>query len=91
MRIHDCRHTYASLFVMNGGKLYALKTVPGYADIKTTERYAHLSNEHLAGVRDIIKPNIENYADVIVARSTEPQNSSPSIHPAKEIELISNF
>lgn len=41
MRIHDARHTYASLFVMNGGKLYDLKTVLGHADMKTTERYAH--------------------------------------------------
>jgi integrase len=81
MRIHDCRHTYASLFVMNGGKLYDLKTVLGHADMKTTERYAHLSNEHLAGVRDIIKPRIEYYAEVIYANSDVLKNSSPSIHP----------
>lgn len=37
MRIHDARHTYASLFMMNGGKLYDLKTVLGHADMKTTE------------------------------------------------------
>lgn len=91
MRIHDCRHTYASLFVMSSGKLYDLKAVLGHADIKTTERYAHLSNEHLAGVKDIIKPRIENYAEVIVSKNMEHKNSSPSIHPAKEIELISNF
>mgnify|MGYP002360091740 CR=1 FL=1 len=38
---------------MNGGKLYDLKTVLGHSDMKTTEQYAHLSNEHLAGVKDI--------------------------------------
>lgn len=83
MRIHDARHTYASLFMMNGGKLYDLKTVLGHADMKTTERYAHLSNEHLAGVKDIIKPRIENYAEVIQA-SGALKNCSPSIHPTME-------
>ena len=76
MRIHHARHTYASLFVMNNGKLFDLKIVLGYADMKTTERYAHLSNEHLAGVKDIIKPRIENYADVIEATKSMTQNHS---------------
>ncbi len=31
IRIHDARHTYGSLFVMNGGKLYDLKTVVGHS------------------------------------------------------------
>jgi site-specific recombinase XerD len=65
VRIHDARHTYASLFMMNNGSLYDLKEILGHSSIKTTERYAHLSNAHLAGVRDIIKPNIGNKADVI--------------------------
>lgn len=86
MRIHDARHTYASLFVMNGGKLYDLKTVLGHADMKTTERYAHLSNEHLAGVKDIIKPKIDCYAEVLCVK-TQAKNSSPSIHPL-ELEAL---
>jgi site-specific recombinase XerD len=65
IRIHDARHTYASLFMMNGGSLYDLKAVLGHADIKTTERYAHLSSSHLLGVRDIIQPNIGKKADLI--------------------------
>ncbi len=91
MRIHDCRHTYASLFVMNGGKLYDLKTVLGHADMKTTEKYAHLSNEHLAGVKDIIKPRIENYAEVIEANGDVLKNSSLSIHSRRENESVANF
>lgn len=90
MRIHDARHTYASLFVMNGGKLYDLKTVLGHADMKTTERYAHLSNEHLAGVRDIIKPNIESSVEVLRLQDSF-KSSSPSIHPLEfEVSAI-NF
>jgi hypothetical protein len=65
---------------MNGGKLYDLKIVLGHADMKTTERYAHLSNEHLAGVKDILKPNIECYAEVLCVNGLA-KDSSPSIHP----------
>lgn len=76
IRIHDVRHTYASLFMMSGGNLYDLKKVLGHVDVKTTERYAHLSSDHLAGVRDIIKPNIGSKAEIInLGVSYPPQKS----------------
>lgn len=50
---------------MSGGSIYDLKKVLGHADVKTTERYAHLSADHLASVRDIIKPNIGTKAEIL--------------------------
>jgi site-specific recombinase XerD len=44
---HDCRHHYASWFVMRGGKLQALKEILGHADLTMTLRYAHLAPDHL--------------------------------------------
>jgi integrase len=44
---HDCRHHFASWFVMRGGSLQALKEILGHRDIKMTLRYAHLSSGHL--------------------------------------------
>lgn len=77
IRIHDARHTYASLFMMSGmGSLYDLKKVLGHSSINTTERYAHLSNAHLAGVRDIIKPNIGNKAEVVNLGVQRPPQKS---------------
>jgi integrase len=43
---HTLRHTFASHFVMRGGSLKALQEILGHANIKTTMRYAHLSQEH---------------------------------------------
>jgi len=43
---HDLRHTFASHYMMRGGKIEALQEILGHEDIKTTQRYAHLSPEY---------------------------------------------
>ena len=47
VRIHDCRHTYASHAVMSGLDLYTVGRLLGHADVASTERYAHLADEHV--------------------------------------------
>jgi site-specific recombinase XerD len=44
---HDCRHHFASWFMMRGGSLQALREILGHRDIKMTLRYAHLAPGHL--------------------------------------------
>ena len=44
---HLLRHTYASLYVMNGGRIYDLQAILGHSSIKMTQRYAHLSPSYL--------------------------------------------
>ena len=44
---HDCRHHFASWFVMRNGSLQALKEILGHASLAMTMRYAHLAPEHL--------------------------------------------
>lgn len=45
-KFHDLRHTFASHFMMNGGKLSELAEILGHKDLKMTMRYAHLSNKY---------------------------------------------
>ena len=47
VRVHDCRHTLASHGVMSGLDLYTVGRLLGHADIGSTERYAHLADEHI--------------------------------------------
>jgi len=47
LRLHDTRHHFASWFVMRGGNLQALKEILGHASLTMTQRYAHLSPDHL--------------------------------------------
>ena len=44
---HDLRHTYASHLRMNGADLHDIQKMLGHSDPRMTNRYAHLSNEHL--------------------------------------------
>lgn len=44
---HDLRHTFASQFVMMGGSVYDLQKILGHTCITMTQRYAHLSLDHL--------------------------------------------
>ena len=46
-RMHDLRHSFASAMVNSGMTLYDVKQILGHSNIKTTQRYAHLSNERL--------------------------------------------
>jgi integrase len=47
LRIHDLRHSAASLMINAGVDLYAVGRVLGHADHKSTMRYSHLANETL--------------------------------------------
>jgi integrase len=57
-RIHDIRHTFASIAVMSGASLYDVQKLLGHQDIAMTQRYAHLSDEGLkratAGVASLL-------------------------------------
>jgi integrase len=46
-RFHDLRHTFASHFIMRTGDLPALQGILGHSTPLLTQRYAHLSNQHL--------------------------------------------
>lgn len=42
VRIHDLRHTYASLLINNGATLYEVQKLLGHYHVSMTERYAQL-------------------------------------------------
>lgn len=46
---HGLRHTFASLWMMNGGDIYRLQKILGHASITMTERYSHLAPDAYAG------------------------------------------
>lgn len=65
IRAHDTRHTFASLYVMSGGEIYKLKGLLGHSTIQMTEKYSHLSPEHLADATNILNFELPAVANVI--------------------------
>nr|WP_297478023.1 site-specific integrase [Ferrovum sp.] len=47
VRIHDLRHSFASFLVNSGRSLYEVQKILGHTQVKTTQRYAHLSQDTL--------------------------------------------
>lgn len=56
-RVHDLRHTFASLAVSSGADLYVVQKLLGHKDIAMTQRYAHLA-------ADDLKSATENVAEL---------------------------
>lgn len=61
LRIHDLRHTFASLLINGGRTLYEVQKILGHSSPKVTERYAHLSSSTLqdaANTASVLKPKV---------------------------------
>ncbi len=47
VRVHDLRHSFASLLINSGRSLYEVQKLLGHTQVKTTQRYAHLAPQTL--------------------------------------------
>ena len=62
VRLHDLRHTYASILASRGQSLPVIGALLGHTQPQTTARYAHLLD-------DPLRAATETAADVIANRS----------------------
>jgi len=67
VRIHDLRHSFASLLVSGGASLPMIGAMLGHTQVQTTQRYAHLYDEplreaaeHVGNAIDAATGNLEN-------------------------------
>lgn len=54
VRIHDLRHSFASVAVANGMSLPLIGGLLGHTQAQTTQRYAHLSQDPQLAANDVI-------------------------------------
>ena len=56
VRLHDCRHTYASVAIMGGESVTTTARLLGHNDAQTTLKYAHLSDRSVREAADALGP-----------------------------------
>lgn len=85
VRVHDLRHSFASIGAIRGDSLLVIGALLGHRDQATTQRYAHLSSDPLRAAADKISGQIlaalngERPADVIqLERSLQAENGVAS-------------
>jgi len=59
LRIHDLRHSFATIAVMAGASLYDVQKLLGHSDIGMTQRYAHMVDDSLQRATDNVSSAIE--------------------------------
>ena len=84
LRIHDLRHSFASFAVADGASLFLIGKLLGHASARTTERYAHLSNNPLQDAADrigrrIIEATANVNADGPATPATRSQHRRSSL------------
>ncbi|SDG17385.1 tyrosine-type recombinase/integrase [Thalassobaculum litoreum] len=57
-RIHDLRHSFASILVSHGASLPLIGAMLGHTQVQTTQRYAHLYDEPLKGAAELVSQAI---------------------------------
>jgi integrase len=58
VRLHDLRHSYASMGLAAGDALPVIGALLGHSDVKTTARYAHLADDPVKAAADRISGSI---------------------------------
>jgi integrase len=74
VRLHDLRHSTASFLVNAGRTLYEVQHILGHTQVKTTQRYAHLSHDTLLDATNSINTTLGGM--FMPLASTDPASSS---------------
>lgn len=59
LRIHDLRHSFATIAIQGGASLYDVQKLLGHSDIAMTQRYAHMVDESLQRATDNVAQVID--------------------------------
>lgn len=77
VRIHDLRYSFVSLLINSGKTLYEVQHILGHTQVKTTQRYAHLSQDTLLDAANAATRAPDGYMVPTLAHSsTHPLEAS---------------
>lgn len=76
VRIHDLRHSFASMGAASGDSLMVIGALLGHRSAKTTERYTHLAEHPIKAAADRIADEIARHLDQALAADADPSTDS---------------
>jgi integrase len=80
LRLHDLRHSFASVAVSNGESLYVVGKILGHRQARTTEFYAHLADDPVRAAADRAARTIQGAlwprAELELGKTPEPSDTS---------------
>ena len=59
LRVHDLRHSFATIAISSGASLYDVQKLLGHSDIGMTQRYAHMVDDSLQKATDNVGKTID--------------------------------
>ncbi|NBS93140.1 MAG: DUF4102 domain-containing protein [Betaproteobacteria bacterium] len=71
VRMHDLRHSFASLLINSGRTLYEVQHILGHTQVKTTQRYAHLSLDTLLAATNAATLAVGSVMGVVPNRAVD--------------------
>jgi len=63
LRVHDLRHSFATLALQGGASLYDVSKLLGHSDVSMTQRYAHMADDSLQKATDNMAGVIDRAVD----------------------------
>lgn len=60
IRFHDLRHSYATLYMQDGGNIFDLQKLLGHSTVLMTDRYAHFSKEHVSQKSNLVNVGLRH-------------------------------
>lgn len=76
VRLHDLRHSFASVNASSGGSLLMIGKLLGHRDTATTAKYAHLFDDTVRTAADSTSTTLSEWL-------AGKQDTSPDIQPAR--------
>ncbi len=91
IRIHDLRHSFASVGVAGGASLPIIGAILGHREVCTTQRYAHLADNPVRAATDLISKQIERAMSGESVVESEIVQSGETENPGIAAEDIHNL
>jgi integrase len=76
-RLHDLRHSFASILVNKGVSLYIVQKLLGHANSRATQRYAHLAEDTLSDAAEVVRTAIAQQSEMAIFDEMSSSRAMP--------------